>query len=244
MEIKPTRYGWTNRRGQEEPLRYRQSVSVPVCAVREFRGRALTSRVCTPLVSLCVCLSVRGSVPLKQSSAQYDPCPAACECEAEEKRSSTRRDTDSDCRCAAEAAIRRNNPHNIEEKGHQRGSPTARRLKFHGRFERKRQRLTGITELQLRSAQPAGWEFLCRLGAPNLTDTKTITHTVDLEEPDTHFYLEIIYSWSVQWKHSDERWVLCEPGAFKSPGGCVLVVNRQVSGLQKEVSFYTIILIV
>ncbi len=76
-----------------------------------------------------VCLSVRDSVPLKQSSAQYDPCPAACAricvcvcvCVRSrgEKGSSTRRDTETRASGAVaarlKAAIKRNNNQNTDE---------------------------------------------------------------------------------------------------------------------------------
>lgn len=124
----------------------------------------------------CVCACV--SVPLKHSSAQHDPCLSArvclcvCVCvKAEEKRSCALRDTESRA-SGAVAAVRRNKNTEYREegacRGHLRGSPAVSRLRFHGCFERKRQRLTGITGLSLPSSQPAGREFLCRLGALKL----------------------------------------------------------------------------
>lgn len=70
----------------------------------------------TSRVRARLCVSTRSlsmSVPLKQSSAQYDPARLSvceCVCIAEEKRSSTRRDTES--RASGAVAARRRQPSN------------------------------------------------------------------------------------------------------------------------------------
>lgn len=103
------------RREDEQQLRYREPDSVPVCAVREFRGRAVTSRVCVaPPASECVCLSVRGSVPLKQSSAQYDPCLAASVCVKQRKNGARRGEIQRAERSGAVAAARLKGGHQTE----------------------------------------------------------------------------------------------------------------------------------
>lgn len=56
-------------------------------------------------------------------------------------------------------------------------------IRFHGCFERKRRRRTGIKEPLC--AQPAGREFLCKVGARNLRTGAAVTR-----EPDVYiFYL-------------------------------------------------------
>lgn len=92
---------------------------------------------------------MRRSVPLKRSSAQYDPCPAAAVCVKQRNKKGTRRgDTQRPRAARLEAAIKRNNKQNIREErayhGQHRASLAVTRLKFHGSFERKRQRRTGL----------------------------------------------------------------------------------------------------
>lgn len=72
-------------------------------------------------------------------------------------------------------------------------------LRFHGCFERKRQRLTGITELL--SAQPAGREFLCKLGAPNLRIEGALENRILIS------IWKLFYFWSVHLRYFNERWV-------------------------------------
>ena len=139
------------------------------------------------------CLAVRvfecaWLCPFKTELSAIRSLPGClCECEAEEKRSSTRRNTDSDGRCTAAAATRRNNPHNIEKKGQSerlsdRQTAPVSRLFLEEAAE---------TDRDYRATAPlssAGWSGISlQARSTKLTDTDTIKHTVDLEEPDTHF---------------------------------------------------------
>lgn len=149
----------------------------------------------------CACLSVRRSVPLKQNSAQYDPCPAACVCVKQRRKGARRGETRRPERAGLSLHGERRPSNGIItriQRRRRRISRTSERLS--GRLAAQVSRLfrEEATETNrdyragaaLRSAGSSGISLQPR--SSKLADTRTIKGCcVDLKEPDTFFYLEM-----------------------------------------------------